>query len=109
MLKQCLKWTGVLLLFMHQGFGQNFQQYVDPKIGNVSQLLQPTRPTAQLPNQVMRMHPVRADYIDDQIRSFPMLVVSHRLGEVFAVKPYTGAAAPRDRRLASTSRILCRS
>lgn len=95
MLKQCLKWTGVLLLFMHQGFGQNFQQYVDPKIGNVGQLLQPTRPTAQLPNQVMRMHPVRADYIDDQIRSFPMLVVSHRLGEVFAVKPYTGAAAPR--------------
>lgn len=95
MLRQCLKWTGVLLLFMHQAFGQNFQQYVDPKIGNVGRLLQPTRPTAQLPNQVMRMHPIRADYIDDQIRSFPLLVVSHRLGEVFAVKPYTGATAPK--------------
>ena len=80
---------------MHQASGQNFQQYVDPKIGNVGRLLQPTRPTAQLPNQVMRMHPIRADYIDDQIRSFPLLVVSHRLGEVFAVKPYTGVTAPK--------------
>ncbi|RPD39903.1 GH92 family glycosyl hydrolase [Chitinophaga barathri] len=95
MLKQSLKWTGVLLLFMHQSFGQNFLPYVDPKVGNVGQLLQPTRPTVQLPNQVMRMHPIRADYIDDQIKSFPLLVVSHRLGEVFAVKPYTGATAPR--------------
>ncbi|MGN7723018.1 GH92 family glycosyl hydrolase [Chitinophaga sp. 22620] len=84
-----------MLLFMHQGFAQDFLPYVDPKIGNVGHLLQPTRPTVQLPNQMMRMHPVRADYIDDQIKSFPLLVVSHRLGEVFAVKPYTGATAPQ--------------
>jgi predicted alpha-1,2-mannosidase len=61
--------------------------YIDPTIGNVGQLLQPTRPTVQLPNEMMRMFPVRSDYMDDQITSFPSLIVSHRLGEVFAIKP----------------------
>src|SRR5882757_3169008 len=60
-------------------------KYVDPRVGNVGALLQPTRPTVQLPNQVMRMYPERADYIDDQISSFPLCIVSHRLGEVFSM------------------------
>jgi predicted alpha-1,2-mannosidase len=62
-------------------------QYVDPLIGNVGQLLQPTRPTVQQPNQMMRMAPRRADYIDDQIASFPLIILSHRLGEAFSIKP----------------------
>ena len=62
-------------------------KYVDPQIGNVGHLLQPTRPTVQLPNQMIRMFPQRKDYMDDQISSFPLNVVSHRLGEVFALKP----------------------
>jgi len=62
-------------------------QFVDPTIGNVGHLLQPTRPTVQLPNQVMRMYPIRQDALDDQISSFPLLVVSHRLGEAFSMKP----------------------
>ncbi|MEO3403700.1 GH92 family glycosyl hydrolase [Mucilaginibacter sp. CAU 1740] len=62
-------------------------RYIDPHIGNVGALLEPTRPTAHLPNQMIRMLPVRHDYIDDQISSFPLNVVSHRLGEVFSVKP----------------------
>jgi predicted alpha-1,2-mannosidase len=61
--------------------------YIDPTIGNVGQLLQPTRPTVQQPNQMMRMYPVRADHIDDQIASFPLLIVSHRLGMAFSMKP----------------------
>ena len=61
--------------------------YVDPLIGNVAQLLQPTRPTVQLPNQMMRMYPQRSDYIDDQISGFPLIIVSHRLGQAFSVKP----------------------
>jgi predicted alpha-1,2-mannosidase len=40
-----------------------------------------------LPNQMIRVYPKRADYIDDQISSFPLNMVSHRLGEVFAIKP----------------------
>lgn len=62
-------------------------KYIDPRVGNVGALLQPTRPTVQLPNQVMRMYPQRNDYIDDQISSFPLCIVSHRLGEVFSMKP----------------------
>ena len=64
--------------------------YVDPTIGNVGILLQPTRPTSQLPNQMIRMHPVRADYIDDQISFFPLTMASHRNGELFGVLPGTG-------------------
>ncbi|QEM09850.1 GH92 family glycosyl hydrolase [Mucilaginibacter rubeus] len=69
-------------------------QYIDPHIGNVGALLEPTRPTAHLPNQMIRMLPVRHDYIDDQISSFPLNVVSHRLGEVFSVKPDNSAITP---------------
>ncbi len=64
--------------------------YVDPQIGNVGFLLVPTRPTVQLPNQMIRMYPIRADYIDDQISSFPLSVISHRNGELFGILPGTG-------------------
>ena len=66
-------------------------KYVDPLIGNVGQLLEPTRPTVQLPNQMIRMFPQRDNYMDDQISSFPLNVVSHRLGEVFSLKPFSKA------------------
>jgi predicted alpha-1,2-mannosidase len=68
----------------------NLLQYVDPTIGNVAQLLEPTRPTAYLPNQMIRVYPIRKDYLDDQIESFPLTVVSHRLGVVFSIKPGIG-------------------
>lgn len=64
--------------------------YVDPRIGNVGLLLQPTRPTVQLPNQPVRMYPVRADYLDDQISFFPLTIASHRNGELFGILPGTG-------------------
>lgn len=69
-----------------QDAGDNLK-YIDPRIGNVGALLEPTRPTVNLPNQMIRVYPNRADYIDDQISSFPLNMVSHRLGEVFAIKP----------------------
>ncbi len=62
-------------------------EYVDPTIGNVGQLLEPTRPTIQLPNQMIRVAPQRKDYLDNQISSFPLNIVSHRLGQVFSIKP----------------------
>src|SRR6266702_3320685 len=43
--------------------------YIDPTIGNMGQLLEPTRPTAHLPNQLIRFTPQRNDYLDDQIYS----------------------------------------
>ena len=65
-------------------------EYIDPTIGNVGALLEPTRPTVFLPNNVIRMYPVRKDYMDDRISSFPLTMISHRLGEAFSVKPYSG-------------------
>lgn len=62
-------------------------QYIDPAIGNVGQLLEPTRPTVHQPNQMIRMAPIRKDYLDQYISSFPLNIVSHRLGEVFSLKP----------------------
>jgi predicted alpha-1,2-mannosidase len=67
--------------------GNTNLKYVDPTIGNVAQLLEPTRPTSYLPNQLIRVYPIRKDYIDDQISSFPLTAVSHRLGEAFSIKP----------------------
>jgi predicted alpha-1,2-mannosidase len=73
--------------FYNCSYAQDKLDYIDPHIGNVGQLLEPTRPTMHLPNQMIRMYPVRKDYIDDQISSFPLNMVSHRLGEVFRIKP----------------------
>ena len=65
--------------------------YIDPTIGNVGQLLEPTRPTVQLPNQLIRFTPQRKDFLDDQISTFPFTIVSHRQGQVFSLKPSIGA------------------
>lgn len=70
--------------------GKGNLQYVDPRIGNVGQLLVPTRPTVQQPNQVIRMYPLRQDYLDDRIKAYPLTIVSHRLGEAFSIKPVSG-------------------
>lgn len=61
--------------------------YVDPTIGNVGFLLEPTRPTVSLPNSMVRVYPVRKDGLDDQIHSFPLTIISHRLGELFWLMP----------------------
>ena len=56
-------------------------------------LLHPTRPNVQLPNQMIRIHPVRVDYLDDQISFFPLTMISHRKGELFGIMPYSGSSA----------------
>lgn len=82
--------TGCLFVFnAHAQNETDVLSYLHPEIGGVGQMLEPTRPTMQLPNQMMRMTPVRKDYLDDQISSFPLLVVSHRLGYVFSLLPNT--------------------
>jgi predicted alpha-1,2-mannosidase len=63
-------------------------RYVDPTIGGVGHLLEPTRPTMHLPNSMVRMYPVRKDQLDDQISYFPLSMYSHRIGNVFSVMPY---------------------
>ena len=62
-------------------------EYVDPTIGGVGYLLEPTRPAVHLPNSMVRVYPVRKDQFDDQISSFPLTIISHRLGELFSLMP----------------------
>ena len=74
-------------LIVANAVAQDKTDCINMAIGNVGQLLQPTRPTVHLPNQMVRMYPVRADYMDDQISWFPMSIISHRIGELFGIKP----------------------
>jgi predicted alpha-1,2-mannosidase len=69
---------------------------VDPTIGNVGILLEPTRPAVFLPNSMVRVYPVRADALDDQIKSFPLTISSHRMHELFSIMPGEGSPAAYD-------------
>lgn len=69
---------------------EDFTKYVDPTIGNVAQFLVPTYPTMHLPNQMIRMFPVKYDYLSDQIDAFPLQVVSHRAKGIFQMKIVPG-------------------
>ncbi|RZJ57589.1 MAG: glycoside hydrolase family 92 protein, partial [Flavobacterium sp.] len=64
--------------------------YVDPSIGGVGLILEPTRPTVQLPNHLIRVYPVRKDQLDDQISCFPLTVASHRIVSLFQFMPISG-------------------
>ena len=67
--------------------GKTNLEHVNPNIGAVGFLLHPMYPNIQLPNQPLRMRPVRKDYLDDQIAFFSLSTVSHRNGELFGVLP----------------------
>ncbi|MGH7951708.1 MAG: GH92 family glycosyl hydrolase [Limisphaerales bacterium] len=72
------------------GFAQSPVEYVDPSMGGQGFMLEPTRPTVSLPNSMVRVYPVRKDQLDDQIHSFPLTIISHRLGELFWLMPFDG-------------------
>lgn len=61
--------------------------FVDPRIGGVAPLLQPTRTRIHLPNSMVRVYPERKDYLDDQIYSFPLLMLNHRSTPLFSFLP----------------------
>jgi len=73
------------------GIAQAQIEFVDPTIGGQAFMLEPTRPTVSLPNSMVRVYPVRKDQLDDQIHSFPLSIVSHRLGELFWLMPAASA------------------
>lgn len=64
--------------------------FVDPTIGGVGLLLEPTRPTVHLPNSMVRVFPARKDGMDPRIGYFPLTISSHRQHSLFAVMPYSG-------------------
>lgn len=69
---------------------KDFTKYVDPTIGNVSMFLVPTYPTFQLPNQQLRMFPVKTDYIADQVSAWPLQVMWHRNTGIMRMKVSLG-------------------
>jgi len=73
---------------------EDFTKYVDPTIGNVSQLLVPTYPTFSLPNQMIRMFPIKPDYIADQVTAWPFQVESHRTAGILKMKVTLGEITP---------------
>jgi predicted alpha-1,2-mannosidase len=75
-------------------------EFVDPSIGGQGFLLEPTRPTVSLPNSMVRVYPVRKDQLDDQIHSFPLTIISHRMGELFWLMPSDGVPDAWDRPIA---------
>jgi predicted alpha-1,2-mannosidase len=80
-------------------------EYVDPSMGGQGFMLEPTRPTVSLPNSMVRVYPVRKDQLDDQIHSFPLTIISHRLGELFWLMPGDGSPGGWDRPLAYDQEI----
>ena len=82
--------------------------YVDPTIGGVGIILEPTRPTVHLPNSMVRTFPMRRDQLDDEISYFPLTLTSHRQSSVFAVMPVSGTAdeAVWNRRFVSDQEII---
>ncbi len=84
----------VLMMFTAHAIAQ--VDYVDPTIGNVGILLEPTRPAVFLPNSMVRVYPIRKDAFDDQIKSFPLTISSHRMNELFSIMPGDGGPAAYD-------------
>ena len=74
---------------------EDFTKYVDPTIGNVSRFLVPTYPTMHQPNQMLRMFPIKKDYIADEIEAFPLQVVSHRRPGIFKMTVANGASTKK--------------
>ena len=96
-LKFCVLAAGICLAVS----GSAQVEYVDPTIGNVSILLVPTRPTVYMPNSMVRMYPIRADALDDQIKSFPLTINSHRVQELFSIMPGPDGPAAYDQEKAT--------
>lgn len=64
--------------------------YVDPTIGGVGIILEPTRPTVHLPNSMLRTFPFRKDQLDDRISYFPLMIAAHRQNNLFGLMPVSG-------------------
>jgi len=86
----CVILTGLLVSSGCRAAGLDPASYVDPRIGNISQLLVPTYPTYQQPNQMLRIHPIRKDYTFDQYESFPLQVMDHRGRKILHVRVCSG-------------------
>jgi predicted alpha-1,2-mannosidase len=94
MKKRIMILLGAALLILGSSYPQTEQKqpvdYVNPNMGNISQLLVPTYTTVHLPNSIMRAYPKREDYTSDLLSGLPLIVVSHRGTSAFDLCPFQG-------------------
>ncbi|MDR1499791.1 MAG: GH92 family glycosyl hydrolase [Tannerellaceae bacterium] len=64
--------------------------FVNPLIGGISHMLVPTFPTVGLPNSMMRVFPVRADFTGNALRGLPLAVTNHRSASTLNIIPFMG-------------------
>ena len=86
------------LWFFFVNFYDSFAQkdnskYIDPTIGNEVPFLVPNHPMFHLPNQMIRMFPIKQDYISDQIEAFPFQRTSHREAGILQMKVSIGSVS----------------
>ncbi|HKR84769.1 MAG TPA: GH92 family glycosyl hydrolase [Terriglobales bacterium] len=93
-------WFVLIAALLNVAIASAQVEFVHPSIGGQGFLLEPTRPTVSLPNSMVRVYPVRKDQLDDQIHSFPLTIISHRLGELFWLMPSEGVPDMWDRPMA---------
>lgn len=78
----------LLLLSCGGGPKQDVADYADPTIGGVSVLLETTRQTIHLPNEMLRFVPLRDGMLDDWIDDFALQMPNHRRHWVFGFMPF---------------------
>jgi len=89
-------WKYMFFMVFFVNFYDSFAQedhtkYIDPTIGNEVPFLVPTHSTFHLPNQMIRMFPVKQDCISDQIEAFHFQVPSHREAGILQMKVSIGS------------------
>ena len=75
--------------------------FVNPNIGGMPPLLQPTVPLVNLPNSMMRIHRIPGNYQAEKINGFPFLLVGHRNGTAGLLIPVSGPLSADKRSWAS--------
>lgn len=60
--------------------------YVNPKMGTISQILVPAYPTVNLPNGMLRFYPRREDSGQEYMQTLPITLSSHRGDLMFTVQ-----------------------
>ncbi|MDO4511785.1 MAG: GH92 family glycosyl hydrolase [Bacteroidales bacterium] len=75
--------VAALMALAMQAAGKMPVDYVNPYMGNISHMLQPTYPTVHLPYGMLRVYPQRGSFVDSEIHGLPLMLVNHR--EVFSM------------------------
>ncbi|MGB2870164.1 MAG: GH92 family glycosyl hydrolase [Bacteroidota bacterium] len=111
-MNKALQLAGIILVVLgltscaHVDQVQERVNYVDPNIGGVGHVLQPTVPIVHIPHSMVRLAPLRTPdvldkYLAPKIYEFPLTITSHRIADAFAIMPTSGALSVNKEAVAS--------